>query len=401
MSTSQKDPLIRWLRQPSLWLPIILFASFLIGFTILFPHVLAYLILGSVFALIGSPVFLALAKVSIAQRGLGKDLRALLSVLAILVGMAAVGLGLAPLVWQHATVLGDIETEQVLQNLEGPIEEVAAELEHSPLGKYLQDSLFPNSSSSAAEANGEDTSEGLKPKLITFLNRFLDFASVGNILGSVVGVFSNLLLTLASSLFICFFLIRDRDKLLPFLLGLVPKNIRPTIQETLSLSRKLLTRYFLGILLQLSIVILLEMFGLMLVGVGPGLALTIAVFAGLFNIIPYVGPIIGGAIGVGLGLSANLHLDAYQELIPLLLRMGLVFFIVQQIDGFLLQPLIFSKRVNAHPLEIFLIVFIGGSLAGIAGMIFAVPVYTVARVLVKESWKSLTEAYANEEQKSA
>lgn len=400
MSSNQKDPLVRWLRQPSLWLPILLFASFLIGFTLLFPNVLAYLILGAVFALIGSPVFNVLAKVSIAHRSPGKNLRALLAVLAILLGMAVVGLGLAPLVWQQARVLSEIETEQVLHNLEGPIEEIATELEQSPLGKYLQDSLLHDSSSTKAVPTGAQSTEGLKPKLIVFLNRFLDFASIGNILGSVLGVFSNLLLTLASALFICFFLIRDRDRLLPFLLGLVPKNIRPTIQETLSLSRKLLTSYFLGILLQLSIVMLLEMFGLMLVGVGPGLALTIAVFAGLFNIIPYVGPILGAVIGLGLGLSANLHLDAYHELIPLLLRMGLIFFIVQQIDGFLLQPLIFSKRVNAHPLEIFLIVFIGGSLAGIAGMIVAVPVYTVARVLVKESWKSLTEAYANEEQKS-
>lgn len=106
--------------------------------------------------------------------------------------------------------------------------------------------------------------------------------------------------------------------------------------------------------------------------------------AGIMNVIPYLGPVLGTTIGLVLGIAGNLDLNFYDELVPLTIYMVLVFITVQLIDNTLFQPLIYSSSVNAHPLEIFLVIMIAASLAGIAGMILAIPTYTILRVFAKE-----------------
>jgi predicted PurR-regulated permease PerM len=72
------------------------------------------------------------------------------------------------------------------------------------------------------------------------------------------------------------------------------------------------------------------------------------------------------------------------ELFPMVLLMLTVVVVVQLVDNFLFQPLIFGTSVKAHPLEIFLVIIIAGTLAGIPGMILGIPTYTVIRVFAKE-----------------
>ena len=112
-------------------------------------------------------------------------------------------------------------------------------------------------------------------------------------------------------------------------------------------------------------------------------ALLIALFAALINVIPYLGPIIGAAFGVLITISSNLDISFYAEMLPLLGKVVFVFGCMQLLDNFILQPFIFSNSVKAHPLEIFLIILIGAQLAGIPGMILAIPTYTVVRVIAK------------------
>jgi len=67
-----------------------------------------------------------------------------------------------------------------------------------------------------------------------------------------------------------------------------------------------------------------------------------------------------------------------------MLKVASVFLIIQLLDNILFQPIIFSNSVNAHPLEIFLVISIGGTLGGIPFMILAIPGYTVLRIVAKE-----------------
>ena len=92
---------------------------------------------------------------------------------------------------------------------------------------------------------------------------------------------------------------------------------------------------------------------------------------------------IGAVIGVIIGISTNLDLDFYTQVIPLSLKICVVFAIMQLIDNFVLQPLIFSNSVKAHPLEIFIIVISAGTLWGVLGMIIANLIHTF-RVIAKE-----------------
>lgn len=122
--------------------------------------------------------------------------------------------------------------------------------------------------------------------------------------------------------------------------------------------------------------------GMMIAGI-PN-ALLIGFIGGFFNLIPYLGPFIGGALGVLLTLFWVLAEGSYATFwVQPLIVVG-VFIAVNMVDNFVLQPQIYSKRVNAHPIEIFLIMMMGGSVGGIIGMILAVPAYTLIRIVGKE-----------------
>jgi len=154
------------------------------------------------------------------------------------------------------------------------------------------------------------------------------------------------------------------------------------VDKAIKSTSNLLTRYFIGIVFQISLIMVLLFLGLSILGVEN--ALLIAFLAGLFNVIPYVGPLIGISIGLLLGITGSMQLDFYSQTVPLLAGMLIVFAIVQLLDNFVFQPLIFSNSVKAHPLEIFVVILMSATLGGILGMVLAIPVYTILRVFAKE-----------------
>jgi predicted PurR-regulated permease PerM len=83
-------------------------------------------------------------------------------------------------------------------------------------------------------------------------------------------------------------------------------------------------------------------------------------------------------------MTSNIGQDFQTEILPTTLYVMIGYLIAQLIDNFGSQPLIFSKTTKSHPLEIFLIIIIGGLLFGIMGMITAVPLYTALKVILKE-----------------
>lgn len=166
------------------------------------------------------------------------------------------------------------------------------------------------------------------------------------------------------------------------LLLLIPENHHHATRRVIKDSKNLLVRYYIGVLLQLLAVMSLITIGLWIFGVKN--ALLIGFFGGLMNIIPYLGPVIGTVIGISLGVTSSLATGSYNELLPVALKLTGVFIAVNFIDNNILVPVIYSKSVKSHPLEIFLVIIIGGGLAGLVGMLLAVPVYTLLRVIAKE-----------------
>ena len=166
------------------------------------------------------------------------------------------------------------------------------------------------------------------------------------------------------------------------LLVFVPDNNEDRFQKSLDTIKDLLSRYFVGLLFQITILFVIYTTVLLIFGVSN--AIVIAFLCSLLNLIPYIGPLIGGVLMLTLTLTSNLELDLNTQIIPTTIYVMIGYVFAQLIDNFFSQPFIFSKSVKSHPLEIFLIIIIGGLLFGVVGMIVAVPLYTAIKVILKE-----------------
>ncbi len=210
----------------------------------------------------------------------------------------------------------------------------------------------------------------------------LNLAFIPNFLNSFVQILSTLSIGLFSVLFISFFFLKDSRLFQRGLLIFIPQSREGAMVNSLEKINGLLSRYFVGLLLQLLILFSIYTATLLLVGIDN--AVVIAFLCALFNIIPYIGPIIGGVIMIFLTMSSNLGYDFSTVILP---KTGYVLIglaIGQLVDNFFSQPFIFSNSVRSHPLEIFLIIIIAGLLFGVVGMIVAVPGYTAIKVVLKE-----------------
>ena len=176
-----------------------------------------------------------------------------------------------------------------------------------------------------------------------------------------------------------FFFLKDRHLFPNILYALTPDRHTERMQSVIDNSTALLTRYFIGLAAQVAIITTVITSGLLILGV-PN-AFLIGFMAGLLNLIPYVGPLVGAGLGLAIILTTNLQAP---ELGSMLGKAGLVFLLAQVVDNLFTQPVIFAGSVKAHPLEIFLLISIAGSLAGITGMMLAIPAYSLLRVVAKE-----------------
>ncbi len=224
-----------------------------------------------------------------------------------------------------------------------------------------------------------DTAHLLNP---SELSSKIDYNIIPNFLNVILGTISSFGIGLASVLFITFFFIKDKIIFIVSIKKILPDNHEEKILHSLNKINVLLTRYFIGILLQLFIVFVLYLIVLLIFGVKN--SFVIAFLCAILNIIPYVGPLIGSVFAAVLTMISNLGHDFQSEILPVTIYVLLGFWIVQIIDNNICQPLIFSNSVKSHPLEIFLVILIAGFLFGILGMIIAVPLFTILKVIGKE-----------------
>jgi predicted PurR-regulated permease PerM len=214
----------------------------------------------------------------------------------------------------------------------------------------------------------------------SILNTVKDF-DFTSFIGGVINTTSSLFIGLLAIAFISFFLLLENGLLRRNLMNLIPNPYFELSVATFTKVEKLLSNYLSGLLIQMLTIFSFASLGLSLLGVEY--SLTIALFAAVANLIPYAGPILGASFGIIVGISTG-NFETNIELNYLIFKILSVFAIVQVIDNILVQPLIFSKSVKAHPLEIFVVIFVGAKIGGIVGMIFAIPVYTIFRVSIIE-----------------
>ncbi|MDO5105284.1 AI-2E family transporter [Capnocytophaga sp.] len=210
----------------------------------------------------------------------------------------------------------------------------------------------------------------------------LNFIDIPNFLNSFLSFIGSFGAGVFSVLFITFFFMKDGSKMMKSGLSLFSLRHARRMRVSIFKINNLLSRYFLGLVLQLTVLFVIYTVVLLIFGVEN--ALIIAFLCALLNIIPYIGPIIGFVLMALLTMSSNINNDFMSVTLPTTIYVLIGFFIGQIIDNVFAQPLIFSNSVKSSPLEIFLVTLISGTLLGVVGMVIAVPAYTVLKVILKE-----------------
>ncbi|MFT5725019.1 MAG: putative PurR-regulated permease PerM [Bacteroidia bacterium] len=320
--------------------------------------VFIYFAVSVVLALMGRPVMSKLAKVNFKERSVPDWASALVVMLAYMVLLGLFFKFLIPVLASQIDIIVNLDVELLLKEFNGPISDLEAWFQGMNINGMNRDAIQSQ------------------------LAGYLNFSSVSNAFENVLSGLGSILVGLMSILFITFFLLKDKDIVNNIVDTLTPDRYLKSIHNILSDTKDLLTRYFIGVAIQVSIVTAVVSIGLSIFNV-PN-ALLIGFMAGLINIIPYIGPLIGATFGISLSLLSHVHLGMDGNLMPLILKIISVFGVAQLTDNFVLQPLIFSKSVKAHPLEIFVVIMAAGMIAGVVGMILAVPTYTFLRIVAKE-----------------
>ncbi len=323
--------------------------------------IVAYILIAWVISMIGDPFMrLFLEKFNLQRFKFGRVISTLMT-LAIIFGIIfSLGYLFIPVILEQAGNLARVDMNALISTLEEPINALIKRLQSIGIIEY---------SSNPEKQVQQELFKWFQPSKISFfLGSLISFASV-----IAIGTFS--------VLFIAFFFLKEDGLFTRIMSNFFPSSLEPKIQQTIDDSTNLLTRYFVGIVLQVGIITIYLTILLSLLGVKN--ALLIAFFAALINLIPYLGPLIGGVFGMMLTITSSLDLSFYTEMLPLLIKVALCFVSMQLIDNLILQPFIFSKQVKAHPLEIFLIIMIGAKINGVLGMVLAIPAYTVIRVIAQ------------------
>lgn len=220
------------------------------------------------------------------------------------------------------------------------------------------------------------------------LSSYLDFGIIPSFFNNFIAALSNFGIGIGSVIFITFFFLKDKKLFILGIKQLIPDSYETEILNSLSKIYLLLSRYFIGLLIQLSIVFVLYLIVLLIFGVSN--PIIIALLCAILNIIPYLGPLISSILASLLTMIGNIGGDFQTEILPTTIYVLIGFFVVQLIDNNINQPLIFSKSTNSHPIEIFLVILIAGFISGILGMIIAVPAYTIMKVIAKEFFPNNT-----------
>lgn len=203
-------------------------------------------------------------------------------------------------------------------------------------------------------------------------------------LGSLIDFFASFIMASFSIFFITFFFLKEDTLFKNGLTLMFSAQNEKKINDSLDSSIALLSKYFIALLMESSIKLVVITGGLFMFGIDFSTSLIIGLISAVLNVIPYIGPLIGAVLGI-IGAVA-----AYQgDVAELLIFTTALFAIFQIIDNVIIQPYIYSTSVKAHPLEIFLIILLAGAFAGVWGMLLAIPVYTILRVFAKTFFNNL------------
>lgn len=339
-------------------------AALAIGFIAwYFSNIVIYVIISAVIALMGKPLMDAMLKVKFKQYQIPRSLAASVTLLALLGIFASLFFIIAPLLGSFFMKIASLDIAEIGIKISEPFE------------KFNQSmvKIFPSIGSDFKVEN----------ILFEELKKIFTTSSLASLFASVASLLLNTVLGVLIVLFITFFFLKEQNMFDNIVIALFPEKYEENAKRALASINNLLVRYFIGVSVQIISITTLNTIGLhFIVGLDFSNALVLAFMTGVLNIVPYLGPWIGAAISILIAITTQI--PAGSEIGSLIFMMAAVFLTTQAVDNFVFQPFIFSSSVKAHPLEIFIVMLVAASLAGVLGMLVAIPAYTVLRVFARE-----------------
>ncbi|MFO7616084.1 MAG: AI-2E family transporter, partial [Bacteroidales bacterium] len=334
------------------------------GFSIwFFSTIVIFIIVSFVVSMIGEPLVNLLQKIHIRKWHLPRGLCSLFTVLLFWGLVFTFFYTFIPLLANEIKFFSNIDLNSLVANLEGPI---------SKFRDFLAGfNLVPADFDLLAWTRN------------TITNAFGNVEFTG-LLSNVAGIVGNAAVAILAISFISFYFMKESDLFADAVVLVFPEDKEQNVRNAIHSISTLLKRYFIGILLQTTGIILLNTVGLSIAGLQFNHAVTIALISGVLNVIPYVGPFIGIVVGLTVGVAVSMPMDVSTQLLPLVIYIFIAMEFTQIIDNVVFQPQIFSRSVKSHPLEIFIVILVAATIGGVLGMLIAIPSYTVIRVIAKE-----------------
>lgn len=331
-----------------------------------FKNVIAYILIAVVVSLIAKPIMIMLKKITIKGKSAPSWLLAAISLILVIGIVFSIVLVIIPIV---SSIIKGVS----ISSIEDAVKSIAIPL--AELNSFLRERFTSLGSDFRIEM-----------AVFQEFQHIFSPAVFPTVIGSAASFVSNLGIGLFSVAFIGFFFIKDNGLFTKIVCSLVPDKHEVNTEKAITDISYLLSRYFIGVLLEILGVTLLNFLGLLIITrLGVNAALGIAFLTGIFNIIPYVGPLMGGVLGTILGITLK-----YSSTTPIGLDVNFwiftailiaIFCFTQLVDNFLYQPLIYSTSIKSKPLEIFIVLLVVGHIGGALAMIIAIPCYTVVRVI--------------------
>jgi predicted PurR-regulated permease PerM len=326
-----------------------------------FSSIVICLLLAGLFSLIFKPIYDFFKRIKFRKKNISNGIAAALTLATVLTFVLLFVASVVPMVIHQVSMVSKINLSNVMLDLQQPIQQVETLL--NKLGVI----------------NSDKSIEDFLTEKIKQLIIIIDIPSMATNFFSGAG---NFFFIFFSTIFMLFFFLKEENLFHRLIAIFIPDEQEPKLENTFTNVRNMLFRYFFGILIQVSCIALYVTTLLYFFGIEN--AFLIGLLAGILNVVPYIGPVFGVIVAVSLTTIAHLQSGTYYDLPYIFLKILGVFVSMQFLDNNFLTPYIFSKSTNAHPLEIFIVILLAASLVGIAGMIVAVPVYTIIRIIVFE-----------------
>lgn len=331
--------------------------------------VLVYIILAALVALLSTPLCNLICRIKIKEWRCPQWLGSILSILTVFAIISGIIITIIPLI---RSVVADISTANI-----------------NNMAKAVTVPLADFNAAVARTIPQLGRNFRIESVVLEQLQEILAPNTFSNVVGSVTSFVAKLGVSVFSVIFISFFFIKDPTIATKIVLAFVPDKYEKRVHASMHKIGILVSRYFVGMTIEVVGVSLLNFIGLLVIArMGFKYSIGIAFMTGILNIIPYIGPLMGGVIGVSLSLIIKYVCASSFGLavgfFPFVLILAGIFTFTQLVDNSVYQPLIYSNSVKVHPLEIFIVFLVAGEIAGMAGMFAAIPTYTVLREIAKE-----------------